>query len=149
MAGRAREGRGGGGGKVNTVEPLGQGCLAKTTPAQWRKGVEWGRREEISWRSTYVELTGEGCETGLAVDAWEDVQSELLRSLDDDLLSVGVPTDHRLVLWSFEETVQGKRKQKESKSNEHRRGKIPIPTGRGGAQKSSTGGTQQLTHRAW
>lgn len=25
-------------------------CLAKTTQAQWRKGVEWGRREEISWR---------------------------------------------------------------------------------------------------
>lgn len=48
----------------------------------------------------------------MAVDAWEDVQRELLRSLDDDLLTVGVPTDHRLVLWSFEETVQGERKQK-------------------------------------
>lgn len=53
-----------------------------------------------------VELTGEGCETGLTVDAWEDVQCKLLRSLNDDLLSVGVPTDHRLVFWSFEESIE-------------------------------------------
>lgn len=49
---------------------------------------------DLAHETIDVELTGEGCETGLTVDTWEDVQCELLRSLNDDLFSIGVPTDH-------------------------------------------------------
>ncbi len=55
--------------------------------------------------STYVELSGEGGETGLAIDTREDMQRKLLGAFDDDLFAVGIPSDHALILWSFEETV--------------------------------------------
>lgn len=45
----------------------------------------------------------EAGETGLSVNAWKDMQSELLWPLDDDVLAGGIPADHVMVLRSLEE----------------------------------------------
>lgn len=56
-------------------------------------------------RRPYVQLAREAREARLPVHAWEDMECELLWSLDDDVLSGGIPANHVLVLGSFEETV--------------------------------------------
>ena len=43
----------------------------------------------------------EAGEAGLAVDAGENMKSQLLWPLDDDVLARGVPTDHVVVLGSL------------------------------------------------
>jgi hypothetical protein len=54
---------------------------------------------------SYIKLSREGGETRLSIDTWEDMQRKLLGAFDDDLLAIGIPSDHALILWSFEETV--------------------------------------------
>lgn len=70
-------------------------------------------------RSTDVELPRKGSESGLTVDAWEDVESELLRTFYDDVFAGGVPSDHVMVLWTLEET--GKYASGASRGKEGRR----------------------------
>ena len=43
--------------------------------------------------------------TRLTVDAWEDMERELLWSFDDDVFAGRIPADHVVVLWSLEKTV--------------------------------------------
>ena len=50
-----------------------------------------------------------GSKSGLTVDAWEDVEGKLLGSFYDDVLAGRVPSDHVMVLWTFEEAGETRR----------------------------------------
>ena len=57
----------------------------------------------------------EGSKARLAVNAGEDMEGKLFWSLDDDVLSGGIPPDHVVVLWTFKETERGVRFEKRAK----------------------------------
>lgn len=54
--------------------------------------------------AAYVELTGEGGESRLSINAGEDMEGELLWPLNDDLFTLGVPSNHMVVFGFFEKT---------------------------------------------
>lgn len=60
-------------------------------------------------------MPGEARESRLTIDAWKDMESELLRALDDDVFASRVPANHVVVLWALEETGRGERGLREKK----------------------------------
>ena len=52
-------------------------------------------------------MPGEAGEAGLAVDAGQDVQRELLWFLDNDMLARGIPPNHVVVLGTLEQAANG------------------------------------------
>lgn len=62
-------------------------------------------RERGEKSAAYIELPGEAGKSRLPVDAWEDMEGKLLRPLDDDMLSSGIPANHMVILGAFEQTV--------------------------------------------
>jgi len=63
-------------------------------------------------RSTDVELPRKGSESGLTVDAWEDVEGKLLGTFYDDVFAGGVPSDHVMVLWTLEKPGETRREER-------------------------------------
>lgn len=63
-------------------------------------------------RSTDVELPRKGSESGLTVDAWEDVEGKLLRTFYDDVFAGRVPSDHVVVLWTLEKPGGTRREER-------------------------------------
>ncbi len=61
----------------------------------------------------YVELTRETSKTRLTIDGGKDVQSELLGSLDNDMVASGIPSYHVVVFLLFEKTEIGWHKVKD------------------------------------
>ncbi len=57
------------------------------------------------WRDAYVQLAGEAGKAGLAVDTGQDVEGELLGTLDDDMFALWIPTYHVVVLRTFKQTA--------------------------------------------
>lgn len=53
---------------------------------------------------THVELTGEGGESRLTINAGENMKSKLLWSLNNDLFALWVPSNHMVVFRFFEKT---------------------------------------------
>ena len=45
----------------------------------------------------------------MTINAWKDMESELLWALDDDVFTSGVPANHVVVLWALEEAGRGER----------------------------------------
>ncbi len=48
----------------------------------------------------------------LAVNAGENMERELLWTFDNDVLSGGIPADHVVILWPFEEAKRAVRNEK-------------------------------------
>ena len=55
-------------------------------------------------RKTDIELSGEAGESGLTINTWKNVESELLWTLNDDVFSSRIPANHMVVLWTLKET---------------------------------------------
>jgi hypothetical protein len=66
---------------------------------------ERGRKEEregkLREEKIYIELAGEASKSGLTIDTWKDMESELLWSLYDDMFACRIPTNHMVVFWTF------------------------------------------------
>ena len=65
--------------------------------------VRQSEEDEKRGAGTHVELPREAREARLTVNGGKDVQGQLLRTLDDDVLASVVPANHVVILWPLEE----------------------------------------------
>ena len=52
-------------------------------------------------------MSGEAGESGLTIDTWKDMESELLWSFYDDMFACRIPTNHMVVFGTFQEAFEG------------------------------------------
>ena len=60
---------------------------------------------------THIELATKTGKPRLAVDRRKNVKSKLLRTFDDDMVTVGIPADHMLIFRLFQQSIPTSRCQ--------------------------------------
>jgi hypothetical protein len=58
-------------------------------------------RERHNKNKYYIQLAREAGKARLTVDAGQDMQRQLLWTLDNDVFSCRIPSDHMVVFWTF------------------------------------------------